>query len=151
MGRIKTTKREPKDAMLKSLGFDSYAEYLRSDLWKEIRKKVFSIKGRICHCCGKRASAVHHTAYTFKSLVGDTRSLMANMHPICAKCHKKVHFKPTGEFRKRHGATVSFWNRAAKAKPVVAARRRKKPGKRLATLGQMQADRDYHDRMCGTK
>lgn len=62
-----------RDEVLRSIGFQSYKEYLESDLWKSIRSRVL-----------KRS-------YKKKYLLGKGNLRLA-MKPICGKCHKEIEF-----------------------------------------------------------
>ena len=75
---------------LRSLGFKSYAEYRKSDLWKTVRTMVFKAKGPTCLSCRSRpATEVHHGTYDLAVLVGaDLRPL----YPVCRECHKEAEF-----------------------------------------------------------
>lgn len=74
---------------LKKLGFASYAAYLKTPLWAEIRERVFKLKGRSCHLCGRFASQAHHTRYHEADLAGRKTKYI---HPICGRCHKRIEF-----------------------------------------------------------
>ena len=71
---------------LKSLGYSSYAEYLRSFAWATLRELVFKEKGCLCVVCGHHATEIHHADYSMETLVGST---LVNLHPICRICHEK--------------------------------------------------------------
>ena len=81
-----------RDAALKALGFKTYKEYLKSDLWQSIRT-VYLGKFPLCFGCGKPANQIHHKYYNEENLSG--RSL-DGMFSICASCHEKIEFKPSG-------------------------------------------------------
>lgn len=89
-----------RDKALFDLGFASYRDYLRSDLWKAIRAAVLETTPK-CELCDSKAQHVHHLRYTRQSLTARARwALVA----ICAECHRKVEFDEDG--RKRHFAAV---------------------------------------------
>jgi 5-methylcytosine-specific restriction endonuclease McrA len=71
-------------ANLRRLGFASYAEYLASDLWAGIRRRVLDRDGFKCKRCGGRATQVHHKKYVTKALTGDTLGLLVS---LCGPCH----------------------------------------------------------------
>jgi hypothetical protein len=75
---------------LRDIGFSSYAEYLASDLWQEIRQKVFKIKGRFCYLCGRPATELHHNRYHRRDLLGKRLKFI---NPICRKCHGEIEFR----------------------------------------------------------
>lgn len=74
---------------LRMLGFCSYAAYLKSDLWKKVRKRVFECKGRDCYLCGKYATQVHHNRYHKNDLTGKRLKFL---NPICGECHDGIEF-----------------------------------------------------------
>ncbi len=70
-------------------GFETYQEYLRSDLWLSLRNRRLS-KNPICEvCCKCEATQVHHFAYSWKILAGYT---IAPLVSICKCCHTKIEF-----------------------------------------------------------
>jgi hypothetical protein len=74
---------------LKSIGFDSYAEYLKSPLWASIRSRVYASKGRMClDCKTRRATQIHHRQYDLTTLKGDTLNYLV---PVCRQCHREEH------------------------------------------------------------
>jgi len=74
---------------LSKLGFQSYADYLKSELWTKIRRRVLS-RRKGCKVCGNtKYLQIHHTRYTFLNLSGkSTRYLIV----LCQKCHEKVSY-----------------------------------------------------------
>lgn len=122
---------------LAQLGFSSYREYLDSDLWRSIRASVFRAKGRMCCCCGKRATQIHHTYYSFRTLSGDPASLENSAWPVCAKCHKKTHFKSDKEFRNWRDSRQTF--QAGKSSKAG-----KKTAKQRRIIRQMRQDEATH-------
>lgn len=91
---------------LKALGFDSYREYLSSELWKRVRQKVFDQKGRKCELCGGRATQVHHRRYRDKDMLGTELNCL---HPICGGCHLRLEFKDGKKLTL--GQTWSRWKK----------------------------------------
>ena len=91
-----------RDRILNEMGFASYAAYLQSALWKEIRRDV-RLWGMKCPICtGRKATQVHHIDYTPENLAGvDLHLLM----PICRQCHETIEFRDDGT--KRHPADVA--------------------------------------------
>ena len=82
----------------KSLGFASYSDYLKSDLWKGIRARVLKCANGRCCCCNAIAFEVHHDVYSEENLSG--RSLNG-LFAICRKCHQTIEFTESGRKRKR--------------------------------------------------
>jgi hypothetical protein len=72
---------------LKSLGFDSYQQYLRSDHWKSVRERYrCSKKPKKCQCCGSEKYELHHTTY---ERLG--REWLKDLMPLCRRHHRAVH------------------------------------------------------------
>lgn len=85
-----------RNVLLTKLGFSSYAEYLSSVLWAEIREAVLDRDNRICKLCNGTAKAVHHTNYDEATLLGDS---LGGLVSICMGCHKKVELNYRNEKR----------------------------------------------------
>ncbi len=79
-----------RNRVIKRLGFDSYRDYLASDLWKSIRSKVFrKAQGRCQTCRTRPATEVHHLKYWTKVLVGTKPELLI---AVCRRCHQHAEF-----------------------------------------------------------
>jgi hypothetical protein len=78
-----------RDASLKALGFRSYADYLRSPMWRQISANVLAKARYRCKCCGERATQVHHKSYDVTTMRGANRG---NLIPMCGACHKAAEF-----------------------------------------------------------
>ena len=63
-----------------------YQSYLRSDVWKVRRAKVFAAAGGICLGCGRRAETVHHRSYERLGQEAD-----ADLVALCWDCHQACH------------------------------------------------------------
>lgn len=87
--------------ILRSLGFASYRAYLKSPLWKAIRRLVFAKKGSRCVLCGRKAQQIHHRRYDRQTLLG---AILTWLEPICIPCHETIELKPNG--RKRPARSV---------------------------------------------
>lgn len=85
-----------RNEILLSIGFDSYAEYLKSDLWRVIRRLAFVTLGKQCFHCGNSAEMIHHGEYSHAVLLG--RSLHG-LIPVCEKCHHDAEFSKSGNKR----------------------------------------------------
>lgn len=73
---------------LKVLGFESYKEYLESEMWAKIRADRL---GRFpdCMVCSSPADQVHHIDYDMRTLCGlDHRMLVT----LCEACHTSIEF-----------------------------------------------------------
>ena len=92
-----------RDKFLDSIGFDSYADYLQSDLWHWIRGQLAAVDlNQMCCCCGSTFGLVwHHRTYAPSVLVGNfsrctLESVMRHgiLFPIvrmCNTCHSILH------------------------------------------------------------
>ena len=72
---------------LRQLGFQSYASYLKSPLWAEIRGRVLLRANGECERCRKPATQVHHRAYDPATLRGESIHALT---AVCSHCHQKA-------------------------------------------------------------
>ncbi len=72
---------------------ESYQDYLKSDLWQDVRARVLRRDNGVCRICGGTATQVHHTCYSAAALEG--RSLVG-LFAICRPCHAFVEFRQDG-------------------------------------------------------
>jgi hypothetical protein len=128
---------EVRSESLKQLGFESYADYLKSDLWRGIRQRVLDRDENHCWCCPKKARQVHHKSYALAVMEGkDLEPLIS----ICRGCHKHIEFKDEGGkvgLQKANLRAIALMqsNLAKldkKDKPTRQHKRRKKPRKSKA-------------------
>ena len=65
----------------------SYQEYLKSEQWQQLRRKVLRRDLHICQgCLAQPASEVHHTTY------GHVRSeFVFELVSLCRDCHRRLH------------------------------------------------------------
>ncbi len=85
-----------RNALIVQLGFNTYKEYLSSQLWAEIRDAVFARDGGSCNLCGERAEVVHHTDYSKATMLGNNFDGLA---ALCHHCHHKVEVVRDGKKR----------------------------------------------------
>lgn len=81
---------------LKSMGFESYQDYLQSSLWKQIRRRALDRDGGKCCVCGGTANQVHHQTYSIDVLTGKN---IRPLKSLCDACHRGVEFKDDGRKR----------------------------------------------------
>lgn len=74
--------------VLSEIGYDRYADYLASELWKEIRSKKLQ-ESPYCMVCAQKASQVHHFCYFDVVLCGCASDMLI---PICEDCHIEIEF-----------------------------------------------------------
>ncbi len=76
------------------MGYSSYSQYLRSQLWKNIRQNILNRDNNLCFVCGKFGNQIHHMSYDLSALNGlDATKLKC----LCGNCHRAIEFKKTGE------------------------------------------------------
>jgi hypothetical protein len=77
--------------VLKRMGL-TYTEYLNSEQWKKIKKRLKSEKKfQACYCCGfNRFIDLHHKSYTklYSNKIHHHRDKIV---PLCRFCHTRVH------------------------------------------------------------
>lgn len=95
-----------RDHALRELGFLSYGDYLSSDIWRGIRRRVYTQHGRRCYICHEKATELHHNSYCKPVLEGTTIKFI---YPLCHECHVKIEFR---DGRKQSMVRVvgSFWS-----------------------------------------
>lgn len=81
-----------RDNFLQSIGFSSYSDYLKSDLWKSLRLRAMQRDGYSCIACGGRATEVHHRGYGYATLSGKT---IQSLFCVCRECHSTLEFDGT--------------------------------------------------------
>jgi 5-methylcytosine-specific restriction endonuclease McrA len=75
-----------------SLPDSKYAAYLITPHWKQFRMAVLVLSGGQCCRCGDVADHVHHLHY---KTVG--REALADVEPLCERCHEDEHGKAGGQ------------------------------------------------------
>ena len=74
---------------------DGYAEYLRSDAWQAIERRVVR-RDLYCITCGNLPRVVHHRSYAPSVIAGNDDSQLLS---LCNDCHKAIHTRPDGTKR----------------------------------------------------
>lgn len=97
-----------RDQLLRQMGFDSYASYLKSDLWADIRERVLIRDKRTCRTCGRKATQVHHRKYSLKALKGKD---LFHLSALCAGCHRGIEFDKGGRKRGMNKVTNEYRRR----------------------------------------
>ena len=102
------------------MGYASYVDYLASELWHRIRKRIFARDKNTCRLCKAVAEQIHHLRYRRSVLEG-----RADQHliAICRSCHERIEFR--GD-RKLAPSEVRRDVLRAIGKPVKGKSRRKK-------------------------
>lgn len=72
---------------LLSIGFNCYADYLASDLWKGIRDGCLETARYRCGMCGNKAVTAHHKSYQVDVLLGRRPDLLV---ATCHDCHRII-------------------------------------------------------------
>lgn len=85
-----------RDVVLFRMGFASYRDYLKSQLWKVIRDAKLAVDPRCEICDGSLANQVHHIAYNREVLQGKNRRKLVS---TCGDCHTKIEFHSDGRKR----------------------------------------------------
>lgn len=81
-----------------------YNQYLRSQHWHDMRKKVIERDGEVCQACLRnKATQVHHLSYALYQQLG--RSAAFELVAICYSCHCAIHPQLAESQRK-----LSFYN-----------------------------------------
>jgi hypothetical protein len=83
---------------LHRLGFKTYAEYLASPHWRELKRRYLASSLRK-HCsCGKPRRDFHHLTY---ERLGAEK--LTDIEPLCRTCHEDRHRKARPKPHRSHG------------------------------------------------
>ncbi len=90
------TKRKPnkwssyaeRNRLLSDMGFDSYEEYLGSELWKSIRTAKAEAQPT-CLLCPSPTAEIHHLSYDLTTMTGGNSHRLVG---LCASCHHHLEF-----------------------------------------------------------
>jgi hypothetical protein len=80
---------EQRNMVLSRMGFNTYADYLNSSLWRAIRNRALKQAKGKCALCGEDASEVHHTSYSEDVMRGKDQS---GVTCLCHTCHDLAEF-----------------------------------------------------------
>ncbi len=84
-----------RDQTLRDMGYGSYAEYLASPLWRQIRAKVLGRAKGKCHICKTAPpTQVHHRSYHAYVLSG---MALGRLNAVCRPCHELGEFGDHGQ------------------------------------------------------
>ena len=84
-----------RNVLLSHIGFTDYGEYLASNLWKSIRKKILAARP-LCRFCDNIATCVHHMSYAENILLGKE---LKGLVPLCHGHHHYLEFDSNGNKR----------------------------------------------------
>lgn len=84
------------DSIARSLEFQDYEDYLRSPLWRKIRRRVLRRDNNACRRCEGAADRVHHRKYTKAVLEGSDDDYLVS---VCEGCHESIHRDESGKYR----------------------------------------------------
>jgi 5-methylcytosine-specific restriction endonuclease McrA len=125
-------------------GATSYKGYLKSALWKKIRRRILRRDEFTCQACLCQSQCVHHIDYNEQTLAGKSR---ASLISLCNSCHHKIEHQfgkkipCSQEERKRQllddlmvrqrGLSLAEWQRChGDPKPATKKERRAAKGRR---------------------
>lgn len=70
-----------------------YNQYLQSDVWKDLRQRIFARDSFLCQVCLKnKATAVHHLSYDSLFNPNQKKDFAFNLISICNECHSIIHY-----------------------------------------------------------
>lgn len=119
-----------RNAILREMGFQSYKDYLESQLWKSIRERVLARDKRACCACGGDAWQVHHTVYTRAAMEGRD---ITSLESICGGCHEWAEFTKKGTKRSLAQANRRMMHRCVECGKMFRIRCKLKNAERLVS------------------
>ena len=96
---------QSRNAILKQMGFADYSAYRQSNLWNDIKLRLWQTKGRLCDICRGQADTIPHRSYGLPTLTGETLDYLV---PICCECHERVEFTESGYKRTHEQAETVY-------------------------------------------
>ncbi len=109
-------------------GYSKYKDYLQSDEWQEVRKRVFLERGRRCERCGKdlenKIADVHHK--TYENLFNEK---LEDLEVLCRPCHQEEHKDKRHSKEKKK---LSFEQRCEMLKTTKGRRKLRKAGYKVS-------------------
>lgn len=103
-GRMRHTYAD-RNRTIRMLGFATYADYLKSAMWRRIAAEAYSTHGRNCLLCRNASETLHHISYGMLVLMGLN---LKPIVPLCNSCHYRVEFFRNGKKRKLVQAQTAF-------------------------------------------
>lgn len=101
--QVRALGRQIRAERLQKLGYPSYAAYLRSEHWQNVKRAYFaSGRPRDCFVCGGGPVQIHHRSY---ARIGRERP--RDLVALCRGCHEEVHRVHNERF-----GYVTLWNAA---------------------------------------
>ena len=97
----------------------TYEEYLSSEHWKDLRKRMLSSKMKyVCHICGvDKGLQLHHKTYKRMGM-----EWLMDVIWLCGDCHKRVHVYD----REHRGKWTNLWaaSKAVKRQDKIEGKRK---------------------------
>jgi hypothetical protein len=112
-----------RNAKLRELGYPTYAHYLQSPIWADIRKRVLDRDCSKCWGCKGVATQVHHGHYGRENLLGLD---ISDLWSVCRKCHEACEFATNGRKRAVHTTVKALLRRTGKHCSIKRHRRERK-------------------------
>ncbi len=83
-GKLRVQKQQPRRASKRAT---NYREYLKSDTWRALRRRIFNKYGNRCAVCNSPFELhLHHRTYERVCREADM-----DVIPLCAECHEMFH------------------------------------------------------------
>jgi hypothetical protein len=105
-----------RNELLRSFGYRTYKQYLKSEEWSAIRSQVFDQYDE-CICCDSKPQVVHHVKYDSGTLLGLHRLHLA---PLCNACHELMEIHQDGSKASLARANTLMFDMARKKNPKQA-------------------------------
>lgn len=87
--KVKIVSYAERNAILLRTGYATYRDYLKSELWVDIKTKILTACNHRCRLCREHTNTVHHTNYNRRTLEGKNFRFLV---PLCNGCHYKTEF-----------------------------------------------------------
>jgi 5-methylcytosine-specific restriction endonuclease McrA len=82
----KKRKKRKKEKIMQIPDFKTYQEFMKSGIWKKLRKQTLKRDNNKCVHCGEKAVSVHHKFY-----VKWGTEKLDYLESVCKNCHQLIH------------------------------------------------------------
>lgn len=119
---------------------ETYAKYLNSDHWKELRIKVFKVYGRSCFYHEKRVKHIHVHHMKYREYLSDCTE--RDCIPLCQECHTKAHSSPEELIQVKKDAGKFWACKNSKKRNKLKVKKKPKPEKCKESIKAVNARRN---------
>jgi hypothetical protein len=119
--------------VLKTLGFKSYVEYFKSEMYFNIKRRVLETYTK-CACCDSQSTQVHFSNHKLSVLTG---KVLHKIVPLCGKCYRLMWYE--GDTKRTAKEAFNVSQRMLSSWFMLRAKERRKANKESKRTKGMSA------------